>query len=320
MFPLLRKKMFWAGCIIGIPFVINACLFHSDRVDFNTQVKPIINRKCIICHGGVRAKGGFSLLFREEAFAPTESGKPAIIAGDPDHSEMIRRLSSKDPEERMPFKHEPLSGEEIDIFRKWVKEGAPWGEHWAYVPVRAPEVPSLSDPWIKNDIDRYILDRLEAEKLRPAPAAAKPELLRRVSLDLIGMYPSEALASRYLQSKDPQAYEQLVDSLLASPHFGERWASLWLDLARYADTKGYERDDSRSIWRYRDWLINAFNADEPYDRFLTEQLAGDLLPNPSDAQYIATAFHRNTMTNDEGGTENEEFRTAAGGSTRPGRR
>ena len=309
--PLFRKKLFWACCVIVTPLVIDACLLHSDKVDFNTQVKPIINGKCITCHGGVRAKGGFSLLFREEAFAKTESGKPAIIPGDPDHSEMIRRLSSNDPEERMPFKHEPLSAEEIDILKKWVKEGAPWGQHWAYIPVRAPEVPTVNDPWTKNNIDVYILDKLRHEKLEPTSVASKPELLRRVSLDLIGMYPSEGLARWYLQSKDPNAYEGLVDSLLASPHYGEKWATMWLDLARYADTKGYERDDSRSIWRYRDWLINAFNEDKPYDRFLTEQLAGDLLPDPGDAQYIATALHRNTMTNDEGGTDNEEFRTAA---------
>ncbi len=288
-----------------------ACLLHADKVDFNTQVKPIINRKCISCHGGVRAKGGFSLLFKEEAFAPTESGKPAIIPGDPDHSEMIKRLTAKDPEERMPFKHEPLSAEEINILREWVKEGAPWGQHWAYIPVAAPAVPDNTDSWIKNNIDHYILQRLQKEHLQPEALADKPTLLRRVSLDLIGMYPSDNLAQQYLHSTDPHAYDVLVDSLLATPQFGEKWASMWLDLARYADTKGYERDDARNIWKYRDWLIKAFNADMPYNQFLTEQIAGDLLPDPTDADYIATAFHRNTMTNDEGGTDNEEFRTAA---------
>ena len=283
----------------------------GHRVDFNAEVKPIINAKCITCHGGVRAKGGFSLLFREDAFAKTESGRPAIIPGDPDHSEMIRRITSHDPEARMPYKHEPLSKEEIDILREWVKEGAPWGEHWAYKPVEAPAVPAVSDAWVRGPIDAYVLERLKQEGLRPAAEAPSAELLRRVSLDLIGMYPSDAVANKFLKSKDPLAYEQLVDTLLASPHFGEKWAAMWLDLARYADTKGYERDDSRNIWRYRDWLIRAFNKDMPYDRFLTEQLAGDLLPDPTDDDYIATAFHRNTMTNDEGGTDNEEFRTAA---------
>src|SRR6185437_7897653 len=306
------KLTLYASGVILTLFAAAACLFHDDTIDFNTQVKPIINRKCITCHGGVRAKGGFSLLFQQEALAKTESGKPAIIPGDPDHSEMIRRLTLDDPEERMPYKHEPLSKEEIAILRKWVAQGAHWGEHWAYIPVAKPSPPDISDPWIRNDLDRYILARLKEEHLSPAPAASSAVLLRRLALDLTGVYPSDAVAQRYLQSKDPeQAYETLIDTLLASPHFGEKWAAMWMDLARYADTKGYERDDSRAIWRYRDWLIRAFNSDMPYDRFLTEQIAGDLLPNPTDAEYIATAFHRNTMTNDEGGTDNEEFRTAA---------
>lgn len=306
------KLTLYASGVIVTLLTTAACLFHDDTIDFNTQVKPIINRKCITCHGGVRAKGGFSLLFEQEAFAKTESGKPAIIPGDPDHSEMIRRLTLDDPEERMPYKHEPLSKDEIAILRKWVAQGAHWGEHWAYIPVAKPSPPDISDPWIRNDIDRYVLARLKDEHLQPAAAASPAVLLRRLALDLTGVYPSDAVAQRYLESNDPeQAYETLVDTLLASPHFGEKWAAMWMDLARYADTKGYERDDSRTIWRYRDWVIRAFNDDMPYDRFLTEQLAGDLLPNPSDADYIATAFHRNTMTNDEGGTDNEEFRTAA---------
>ncbi|HWB94917.1 MAG TPA: DUF1553 domain-containing protein [Puia sp.] len=305
-----RLTLYASGVIITL-LTTAACLMHSETIDFNTQVKPIINRKCISCHGGVRAKGGFSLLFQADALAKTASGKPAIVPGDPDHSEMIRRLTLKDPEERMPYKHEPLSADEIAILRKWVAQGAHWGEHWAYIPVAAPAVPVLNDPWIRNDIDRYVLNKLREEHLEPAGEASRAVLLRRVSLDLTGMYPSDAVAGQYLQSKDASAYETLVDSLLASPHFGEKWASMWMDLARYADTKGYERDDGREIWRYRDWLIRAFNADMPYDRFLTEQIAGDLLPNPTDADYIATAFHRNTMTNDEGGTDNEEFRTAA---------
>ena len=297
--------------LLGVALVCWRVITPVHRVDFNTEVKPIINAKCITCHGGVRAKGGFSLLFREDAFAKTESGRPAIVPGDPDHSEMIRRISSHDPEARMPYKHEPLSGEEIDLLREWVKQGALWGEHWAYKPVETPTVPPVSDPWVRGPIDAYVLERLRKEGMKPAAEASSPELLRRVSLDLIGLYPSDAAAKAYLDSKDPRAYETLVDTLLESPHFGEKWAAMWLDLARYADTKGYERDDSRNIWRYRDWLIRAFNKDMPYDLFLTEQLAGDLFPHPTDDQYIATAFHRNTMTNDEGGTDNEEFRTAA---------
>jgi hypothetical protein len=293
---------------------------NNATVDYSAQVKPIINKHCITCHGGVKAKGNFSLLFREEALAKTKSGKPAIIPGDPGGSEMIRRLTLSDPDERMPYHHEPLSKDEIDILTKWVREGAPWGENWSYVPLKPVDVPkptkffglmNASTGWEKNEVDYFIQDKLKEEKLQPSPQADKATLLKRVSLDITGMPAPDALAEKYLQDNSQQAYEELVDSLLASPRYGEKWTAMWLDLARYADTKGYERDDVRSIWRYRDWLIRAFNSDMPYDEFIKEQIAGDLLPNPTDNQFIATAFHRNTMTNDEGGTENEEFRTSA---------
>ncbi len=295
---------------------------HPATVDFNTEVKPIFNKKCISCHGGVKQQGGFSLLFRSQALAKTESGKFAIIPGDPDGSEMIRRLHLSDPEERMPYKREPLSKGEIDVLRRWIKGGAAWGDHWAYVAVKDVPVPkekasffgfgkAETDTWAKTDIDHFILNEQKQRGLNPAPEADKATLLRRLSLDLTGLPPSPSLARTFSKAHAPEAYESLVDSLLASPHFGERWAAVWMDLARYADTKGYERDDSRRIWKYRDWVINAFNSDMPYNRFLTEQLAGDLLERPTDDQLIATAFHRNTMTNDEGGTDNDEFRTAA---------
>lgn len=302
--------------VVGV-FVFNT---HSATVDYNTEVKPIFNKNCISCHGGVRRKAGFSLLFRSEALANTESGKPAIIPGDPDHSEMIRRLTLKDPEERMPYKHAPLSAKDISILRDWVKQGAQWGEHWAYTPLQPVAVPgapttagffSSNDNASGNAIDRFIEKAWKEKGLRGSEETDKATLLRRVSLDLNGMPPSDKIIQQYFADKTDKAYENLVDSLLAAPQYGERWAAMWMDLARYADTKGYERDDSRTIWRYRDWLIKAFNKNMPYDQFLTEQIAGDLLPNPDDAQLIATAFHRNTMTNDEGGTDNEEFRTAA---------
>lgn len=276
-------------------------LHKKDRVDFNTQVKPILNKKCIACHGGVKREADFSLLFRQEAMAKAESGKFAIIPGDASHSELIHRITSHDPEVRMPYKKDPLTKEEIETLRKWINEGAEWGDHWAYKRVT------------KHDgtIDEFITEKLDEINLKQSPEANKETLLRRVSLDLIGMPASESLSKQFLSSQDPNAYNVLVDSLLASKRFGERWTSAWLDLARYSDTKGYERDYIRSIWRYRDWVIDAFNRDMPYDSFLIEQVAGDLLPNPTDKQYLATAFHRNTMTNDEGGTDNEEFRTAA---------
>lgn len=289
-----------------------AYFFSSGgKVDYNTDVKPILNKKCISCHGGVKQSGGFSLLFREEALQKTESGKYGIVPGKPEESEMIRRLTVNDPEERMPYRHEPLSKKEIGILREWVEEGAEWGVHWAYIPVQKTEVPDEDDDWVRNDIDRFIFNRLDEEDLNPSEEADKATLLRRVSLDLTGMPANDSIANLFLKDNSDKAYEKLVDVLLASSGYGERWTTLWMDLARYADTKGYEKDAHRSIWRYRDWLIRSFNEDKPYDQFLTDQLAGDLLPNPTDAQYIATAFHRNTLTNDEGGTDNEEYRTAA---------
>lgn len=306
-----KKKLLFVAMLVAFGFVLVHFTTSEKQVDFSADVKPILNKKCITCHGGVRAKSGFSVLFRDEALAKTESGKPAIIPGDPDGSELMRRISIDDPEERMPYKHEPLSKEEISIFRRWIKLGAKWGDHWAYVPVKQPAVPDVESDWILNDVDRYIYQKIEEQQLEPSQMADKATLLRRVSLDLIGMYPSDPIAKKYLSSNSADAYETLVDSLLASKHFGERWATMWLDLARYADSKGYEADRSRDIWKYRDWVIDAFNADKPYDIFLKEQLAGDLLPDPTDAQYIATAFSRNSMTNDEGGTDNEEFRLSA---------
>ena len=265
---LLSKKILFviAPIILIIAFFVFSS--HQSTIDFNTQVKPIFNKKCITCHGGVRRKSNFSLLFRADALAKNKSGKPAIIPGDPDHSEMIRRLTLKDPDERMPYKHDPLTKDEIEILRKWIKQGAKWGDHWAYVSVKPVEVPDVkTDPiaigWTKNEIDHFIYEKLEQEKLKPSAEADKSTLLRRAGLDLIGMPASEKIANQFLNDNTNKAYETLIDSLLASTHFGEKWAAMWLDLARYADTKGYERDDSRSIWHYRDWLIKAFNEDKP---------------------------------------------------------
>jgi hypothetical protein len=291
---------------------------REKKVDFSAQVKPILNKRCISCHGGVKRNGDFSVLFRKEALDTSESGKRGIIPGDPAHSEMIRRITSTDPEVRMPYKEPPLPPEEVEILRRWIQEGAPWGDHWAYVPPKPVTVPKTAaagmfsdDEWAQNEIDYFILEKLQEQGMTPSPRADKALLLRRVYLDLIGLPPTEQQAAAFFNDDSPDAYEKVVDDLLASPHFGEKWASWWLDLARYSDTKGYERDAGRTIWKYRDWVIRAFNRDMPFDQFSVEQLAGDLLPNPSDDQLIATAFNRNTMNNDEGGTEDEEFRVAA---------
>ncbi|MEQ8532964.1 MAG: DUF1549 domain-containing protein, partial [Imperialibacter sp.] len=288
-------------------------MYPRKKVDFSTEVKPILNQHCITCHGGVKKNGGFSVLFREEALGDTKSGKPAIIPGHADESELMRRLLANDPEVKMPYKKKPLSDEEIDILRRWIDEGAEWGEHWAYQPIEKPELPAAKSfaslkeskvPASEQPIDLFIRKKLSEVGLQPSAEAPKEILLRRVSLDLTGLPPSDKLVGAFLAEENPITYEEVVDALLADPAYGERWTAMWLDLARYADTKGYERDPGREIWHYRDWLIKAFNEDKPYDEFLTEQLAGDLLPDPTDDQLIATAFHRNTMTNDEGGTDN----------------
>lgn len=285
---------------------------HSDPVDFNAEVRPILNSRCLACHGGVQQAADFSMLFPEEAYQPAESGKRPIVPGDPDASELLRRVTHHDPEERMPPEGEPLSATEVDVLRRWIAQGATWDTHWAFVPPERPVLPEVAQKdWLKNPVDAFILAQLEAEDLAPNPEADCARLLRRVSLDLIGLPPTPADADRFCANPTDVAYTAEVDRLLESLHFGERWAALWLDLARYADSQGYQKDHHRDIWRYRDWVIAAFNRDLPFDQFTIEQLAGDLLPNATHEQRMATAFHRNTMTNDEGGTDNEEFRVAA---------
>jgi len=283
----------------------------SDPVDFNADIRPILNTKCISCHGGVKESAGFSLFSREDALRKTDSGKPAIIPGDPDDSEFIRRLTTEDVEERMPYHGQPLSAEEIAKLKEWIKEGANWSEHWAYVAPRQPQIPADTSGKAINPVDNFIWAKLQSQGLKPAPEAPRPVLLRRLSLDLTGLPPTTEEVQAFTNDLSPRAYEKQVDQLLASPQFGERWAAMWLDMARYSDTKGYEKDQYRNVWRYRDYVIKSFNQDKPFSQFTLEQLAGDLLPHPTEEQLIATAYHRNTANNDEGGTDDEEFRTAA---------
>lgn len=277
----------------------------EPTIDFSTQVKPILNKHCISCHGGVKKSGNFSVLFEEEAFAPTKSGKPAIIPGDPDGSALITRLHETDPELRMPYKRASLSEDEIDILRQWIKEGASWGEHWAYQPVEKTENPDPS----QHPVDTWVGQKHDELGLSFAPKEDSMRLLRRVAQDITGLPPTLELVKAW--KNKTLSYEQVVDKLLASPTYGEKWGAWWLDLARYADTKGYERDVSRTMWPYRDWVIKSFNQDLSFKDFTVHQLAGDLLPNRTENHLVATAFHRNTMNNDEGGTEDEEFRVAA---------
>lgn len=315
-----RKLLVFSALAVLIVTVGFFTVHNGEEVDFSNDVKPILNKHCISCHGGVKKNGDLSFLFEEEAFANAKSGEPAIIRGDAEHSNLIKRLLEDDPELRMPYNAAKLDDEEIDILRKWIDQGAKWGKHWAYELPETVEVPKsfsfaslfgFKPDGISNNIDYFIQDKFDEKGLSFAEEADKETLLRRVYLDLTGVPPSLAEVNSFINDKSEDAYEKRVDSLLASEQYGEKWASWWLDMARYADTKGYEKDVSRQIWEYRDWVIKAFNKDMPYDQFTIEQLAGDLLPEPTKDQLIATAFHRNTMNNDEGGTDSEEFRVAA---------
>jgi hypothetical protein len=282
----------------------------SDKVSFSRDIRPILNQNCVPCHGGVRQKNGVSFIFREEALGVGKSGRPTIVPGKPDSSEIIARLTSADPETRMPYHAPPLPAQQIALLRRWIKEGAKWEDHWSFVAPKPQPVPEVKTAnWAREPLDRFILARLEKEKLAPSAEADKAALLRRASLDIIGLPPTAEEQAAYLADSSPDAYEKQVDRLLASPRYGERWAALWLDLARYADSKGYEADRGRpGVWPYRDWVIDAFNRNLPYDQFVIKQLAGDLLPNATFEDRIASSFHRQTPNNDEGGTDDEEFR------------
>jgi hypothetical protein len=286
----------------------------ADRVDFAREIRPIFNERCVACHGGVKQAGGLSFLMHDRVLQPTKSGAVPVVRGDPEASEVIFRVTAEEDEIRMPPPEHgpPLSQREIDLLRTWVEQGAEWAEHWAFVPPALQPLPAVRDlAWCRLPLDAFVLARLEKEGIAPSPPADRPAWLRRVSFDLIGLPPTPEEALAFRDDPSPDAYEKVVDRLLASPRYGERWASLWLDLARYADTQGYERDYARTAWPYRDWLIRAFNDDMPFDQFTIKQVAGDLLPDATLDDRIATVFHRNTPTNIEDGTDDEEFRVSA---------
>lgn len=286
----------------------------KSSVEFNRDVRPILSNNCFACHGPdekVR-KGEMRLDTREGAI------EAVVVPGKPDESELLKRLTTNDASELMPpaKTNKRLTPREIEILKQWIKDGAPYATHWAYTKPIAPPVPTFSrDPkgiaWVRNPIDAFVYQRLANESLPPSIEADRTALIRRVSLDLTGLPPTPEEADAFVKDTAPDAYEKLVDRLLAQPAFGEHWARFWLDLARYADSAGYADDPARTIWKYRDYVIAALNANVPFDRFTIEQIAGDLLPNPTDEQLIATAFHRNTLTNSEGGTSDEEFRNVA---------
>ena len=284
------------------------------EVHFSRDIRPILAARCFKCHGPDQKRGGLNLQDKESVYRPLKSGNIALVPGKSAESELLRRVSSDDENERMPpqGKGERLAPEQIAKLRLWIDQGAHWQEHWAYVKPVRPVSPRVKDPsWIRNGIDAFVLARLEERALSPSPEADRACLIRRASLDLIGLPPSPGEVDAFLSDTQPDAYERVVDRLLASPHYGEHQARSWLDQARYADTNGYEKDERRTIWPYRDWVIRAFNRDLPFDQFTIEQIAGDMLPHATLDQKIATGFHRNTMVNTEGGTDDEEFRVAA---------
>ncbi|MDB5348828.1 MAG: type protein [Planctomycetota bacterium] len=287
----------------------------TGSIQFARDIRPILSKHCFACHGPdeTQRKGKLRLDLSEGAFADHD-GRKAVVPGKPGESELLERITADDDETRMPPSKsgKKLDPEQIAMLQKWIESGAKWETHWSFKPIVRPAKPEIIHAeWPENEIDRFVLARLEREGLRPSARADRYTLIRRVSLDLTGLPPTPADADAFVTDTRPDAFERVVDRLLACPSYGERFARVWLDLARYADTKGYEKDLTRTIWPYRDWVIAAFNRDLPFDQFTIEQLAGDLLPNSTVEQRIATAFHRNTMSNDEGGTDDEEFRIAA---------
>ncbi len=283
------------------------------EIHYNRDIRTILSNHCFKCHGPDLKKGGLDLQNRDAALKTLKSGNVAFVPGKGKDSKLIERVSAgEDNPTHMPPKGERLKPEQIAKLQAWIDQGAKYEEHWAYVkPVHHP-LPAVKDQkWPRNGIDNFVLARLEAEGLTPSPEAERTVLIRRVCLDLTGLPPTLEQVDEFLNDKAANAYERMVDRLLASPAYGEHQARYWLDAARYADTNGYEKDDRRTIWPYRDWVINAFNRDLPFDQFTIEQIAGDLLPNATTEQKVATGFHRNTMVNTEGGTDDEEFRVAA---------
>jgi len=316
----LRSRILWLLPVCGFTVLVVlsfSCptLSAADDIDFGREIRPILSDKCFQCHGadeGTRS-AELRLDLREEAIAPRD-GTAAIVPGKPDQSLLVNRICANDPDERMPpaESNKSLSPAQVELLQKWISQGARYADHWAFQPVEPVVVPDRSaSGWARNEIDIFIEQRLHAAGLKPSPTADRATLIRRLYQDLTGLLPSPAEAERFQTDSAPNAYEKLVDRLLESPHYGERWGRHWLDQARYADSHGFTIDGVRTMWPYRDWVIQALNSDMPFDQFTIEQLAGDLLPAPSKSQLVATAFHRNTMINQEGGVKPDQYRHEA---------
>ncbi|HZM89681.1 MAG TPA: DUF1553 domain-containing protein [Blastocatellia bacterium] len=300
--------------LVGLVLAVSSLVFAQDQknqtvsIDFNRDIRPILSDTCFACHGpdASQRKAGLRFDNKEGTFAKTG----VVVPGNSLNSRLVKRITATEPESRMPpvGSGRALTAKQIELLRRWIDEGAKWETHWAYLPPKRPEPPEVADTnWPRNPIDRFILARLEREGLKPSPPADKITLLRRASLDLTGLPPTPAEIDSFVKDTSADAYEKRVDRLLGSPHYGERMAMEWLDLARYADTHGYHIDSHRDMWRWRDWVINAFNRNMRFDQFTIEQLAGDLLPGATVEQKIASGFNRNHMINYEGGAIPEEY-------------
>ncbi|MBI2424239.1 MAG: DUF1553 domain-containing protein [Candidatus Hydrogenedentes bacterium] len=292
------------GCLT--PLAVQAA--EPQAIDFTRQIQPILADRCYQCHGpdSQQRKAELRLDVEDSALAK------AIVPGKPEESEMLKRILSTDPEEQMPpaeARRKPFTVEEVELLRTWIAAGAPWAQHWAFETPAAPALPAVSHPeWPRDGLDHFVLARIEAEALSPAKPASRETLIRRLSLDLTGLPPTPEEIDTFLADTAPDAYARLVDRILASPHYGENMARIWLDGARYADTNGFQNDFNRQMWPWRDWVIQAFNNNMPFDRFTVEQIAGDLLPDATDAQRIGSGFNRNNRSNTEGGSIEDEWR------------
>ncbi|MFM1835986.1 MAG: hypothetical protein RJA04_674, partial [Bacteroidota bacterium] len=320
---ILLNKRFWIIVIIaaGSLFAYTRCTDTQaqdtampDVVDYNYHIRPIFSDRCFKCHGpdANKRKANLRLDTPEGAYAAFKDNPSmhAIVPGNPEASDAFQRLITKDTSLRMPTmsSHLTVSQHEIDLIEKWIKQGAVYKPHWAFIqPVKA-ALPDADEDWVRNPIDYFVYAKMAEKSLKPSPEASKEQLLKRVCLDLTGLPPTIEMQDRFLKDESPQAYEKIVNELLSSKHYGEKMSIQWLDLARYADSHGYQDDGLRTMWPWRDWVIHAFNSNYTYSKFVTWQLAGDLLPNPTKEMLLATGFNRNHKITQEGGVIDEEYR------------
>src|SRR5215207_1851238 len=300
-----RPSLLILCTVLLAPASLRADLPLPEKVDFNRDVRPILSENCFACHGfdaGAR-KADLRLDTKDGILAAVKGAKPS-------DAELVKRVTHADPEERMPpaDSRKSLTPRQVEVLKRWVEQGAEYKGHWSYLKPTRPQVPQVDQPgFVRNPIDRFVLARLKEQNYTPSPEADRVTLIRRLSFDLIGLPPTPAEVKAFVEDATPDAYEKLVDRLLASPHYGERMAQYWLDLVRYADTIGYHSDNPMSVWPYRDYVIKSFNDNKPFDRFTVEQIAGDLLENATLEQKIASAYNRLLQTTEEGGAQPKEY-------------